>query len=58
MDAYRGYRAVLHRRSLEGGGLEGGGLEGGSERVVDAAAHAETRARIRAIWQETFGEPQ
>jgi glutamate-ammonia-ligase adenylyltransferase len=58
MDAYRGYRAVLHRRSLEGGGLEGGGLEGGSERVVDAAAHAATRARIRAIWQETFGEPQ
>ncbi len=48
MEAYRGYRAVLHRLSLEGEG----------ERVVDATAHAETRARVRAIWQETFGEPQ
>jgi glutamate-ammonia-ligase adenylyltransferase len=48
MEAYRGYRAVLHRSSLEGTG----------ERVVDATVHAETRARIRAIWQETFGEPQ
>jgi glutamate-ammonia-ligase adenylyltransferase len=48
MEAYRGYRAVLHRSSLEGEG----------ERVVDAAAHAETRARIGAIWQATFGEPQ
>jgi len=63
MAAYRGYRAVLHRLSLEGGGLEGGGTAGaggarGGERVVDAAAHAATRARIRAIWQETFGETQ
>jgi glutamate-ammonia-ligase adenylyltransferase len=48
MEAYRGYRAVLHHSSLEGEG----------DRVVDAAAHAETRARISAIWQATFGEPQ
>jgi len=48
MEAYRGYRAVLHRSSLEGDG----------DRVVAAAPHAETRARIGAIWQETFEEPQ
>jgi len=48
MEAYRVYRAVLHRSSLEGDG----------ERVVDAAPYAATRARITAIWQETFGEPQ
>jgi len=48
MEAYRVYRAVLHRSSLEGDG----------ERVVDAAPHAETRARIAAIWQETFSEPR
>ena len=44
-DAYRGYRAVLHRLSLEGDG----------ERVIDAAEFVETRARIQAIWLETFG---
>ena len=41
--AYINYRSVLHRLSLEGG-----------ERVVDAAAHASTRARIAAIWEEVF----
>ncbi|MDE2303929.1 MAG: bifunctional [glutamate--ammonia ligase]-adenylyl-L-tyrosine phosphorylase/[glutamate--ammonia-ligase] adenylyltransferase [Gammaproteobacteria bacterium] len=45
-DAYRGYRAVLHRASLEGN-------EG---RVVEAAPYAETRARIVHIWRETFGD--
>jgi glutamate-ammonia-ligase adenylyltransferase len=44
-DAYRGYRAVLHRMSLEGD----------ESHLVDAAEHAGTRARIQAIWLETFG---
>jgi glutamate-ammonia-ligase adenylyltransferase len=47
MDAYRGYRAVLHRLSLEAQG----------ERVVDAAPYADTRARVQRIWRETFGTP-
>jgi peptidyl-dipeptidase Dcp len=42
-DAYIGYRTVLHHLSLEGG-----------ERVVEAAPHAATRARIREIWHDTF----
>jgi glutamate-ammonia-ligase adenylyltransferase len=45
MDAYRGYRAVLHRMTLEGG-----------ERVVEAAPHAGTRERVTRIWRETFGK--
>jgi glutamate-ammonia-ligase adenylyltransferase len=45
MDAYRGYRAVLHRLSLEAQG----------ERVVDAAPYAENRERVQRIWNETFG---
>ena len=44
MQAYRAYRAVLHHLSLEGQG----------ERVVEAAAHAATRARIAEIWSATF----
>ncbi len=46
IEAYRGYRAVLHRLSLEGDG----------ERVVAAADYADTRARVQAIWDRTFGE--
>jgi glutamine synthetase adenylyltransferase/Zn-dependent oligopeptidase len=42
-DAYIDYRTVLHHLSLEGG-----------ERVVDAAPHAATRARVRDIWRSTF----
>ncbi len=42
-DAYIGYRSVLHRQTLEGG-----------QRVVEAAPHAQTRARVREIWQATF----
>jgi [glutamine synthetase] adenylyltransferase / [glutamine synthetase]-adenylyl-L-tyrosine phosphorylase len=41
--AYIGYRSVLHHQSLEGGA-----------RVVDAGAHAETRARVGQIWNEVF----
>ncbi len=44
MDAYRGYRAVLHLLSLEGQG----------ERVVEAADHAVTRLRIGEIWRSVF----
>ncbi len=44
MEAYRGYRATLHRLSLESDG----------ERVVAAADYAETRARVQAIWDRTF----
>ncbi len=44
-EAYIGYRTVLHHSSLEGG-------EG--ERVVEAAPYAQTRARVTAIWKETF----
>ena len=43
-DAYIGYRTVLHHLSLEGQG----------ERVVDAAPHAQTRARVVEIWRDTF----
>jgi [glutamine synthetase] adenylyltransferase / [glutamine synthetase]-adenylyl-L-tyrosine phosphorylase len=43
-DAYIAYRTVLHHLSLEGQG----------ERVVEAAPYAETRARVTAIWRETF----
>jgi glutamate-ammonia-ligase adenylyltransferase len=46
MEAYRGYRGVLHRLSLESEG----------ERVVAAADFAETRARVTAIWERTFSE--
>jgi len=41
--AYIGYRTVLHHQSLEGGSP-----------VVDAKAHASTRARVRAIWRRVF----
>ena len=43
-EAYIGYRTVLHHLSLEAQG----------ERVVEAATHAQTRARIQEIWRETF----
>ena len=39
VDAYRGYRSLVHRLSLEG-----------SRTVVDAAPHAATRAAVTAIW--------
>ncbi|HLZ99286.1 MAG TPA: bifunctional [glutamate--ammonia ligase]-adenylyl-L-tyrosine phosphorylase/[glutamate--ammonia-ligase] adenylyltransferase [Steroidobacteraceae bacterium] len=42
-DSYIAYRTVLHHLSLEGG-----------ERVVEAAPHAEMRARIIDIWRSTF----
>jgi [glutamine synthetase] adenylyltransferase / [glutamine synthetase]-adenylyl-L-tyrosine phosphorylase len=42
-EAYIGYRTILHHLSLEGGA-----------RVVDAAEHAGTRARVQAIWTRTF----
>jgi len=41
---YIGYRTILHHLSLEGG-----------ERVVQAAEHAQTRARVAQIWREAFG---
>src|SRR5271166_2826578 len=44
MEAYRSYRAVLHRISLEGDGLP----------VIAADEFAPQRARIEAIWHETF----
>ena len=44
MQAYRDYRGVLHHLSLEGQG----------ERVVSAAVHSATRARIAQIWSATF----
>lgn len=44
MQAYRDYRGVLHHLFLEGQG----------ERVVAAAAHETTRARIAQIWSSTF----
>src|SRR5271166_4832452 len=47
MEAYRGYRAVLHRLSLEGDGLP----------VVAASDFAAQRGRIEAIWRETFDAP-
>jgi glutamate-ammonia-ligase adenylyltransferase len=42
-EAYVGYRTVLHHLSLEGG-----------ERVVEAAPHAATRARVQDIWRHAF----
>jgi glutamate-ammonia-ligase adenylyltransferase len=42
--AYIRYREVLHHMSLEGQG----------DRVVEAAPYAETRARVSAMWRETF----
>ncbi len=42
--AYVDYRMILHRLALEGV----------QERLVDAAAHAAQRARILAIWNDTF----
>jgi len=47
MDTYRDYRSTLHRLSLESA----------NERVVPADDFAEKRARVRAIWQETFAAP-
>jgi glutamate-ammonia-ligase adenylyltransferase len=47
MDAYRAYRAVLHRLSLEGDGLP----------VVAAAEFVDQRARIEAIWHAAFDAP-
>ena len=44
-ETYIGYRTVLHHSSLEGAG----------DRVVEAAPYAETRNRVAAIWDETFG---
>jgi glutamine synthetase adenylyltransferase/Zn-dependent oligopeptidase len=44
-ETYIHYRTVLHHLSLEG-----------SERVVDAAAHTETRTRVIEIWRNTFEE--
>jgi glutamate-ammonia-ligase adenylyltransferase len=44
-DAYRNFRAILHRLTLEGDG----------NRVVAAAEHVQTRARIRGIWGDIFG---
>ena len=43
-DTYIGYRTVLHHMSLEGQG----------DRVVEAGPYADTRARVTAIWRETF----
>ena len=42
-DSYISYRTVLHHLSLEGG-----------ERVVEAAPHAQIRARVNEIWRSTF----
>jgi glutamate-ammonia-ligase adenylyltransferase len=39
VDAYRGYRSVTHRLSLEG-----------ARPVVPAAPHAPTRATVTAVW--------
>ena len=44
IQAYIGYRTVLHHLSLEGQG----------DRVVEAAPYAETRAGVVEIWRETF----
>jgi glutamate-ammonia-ligase adenylyltransferase len=48
MEAYRGYREVLHHLSLESA----------NERVVDAAPYAEKRERVQEIWNKTFAEPE
>jgi glutamate-ammonia-ligase adenylyltransferase len=47
MEAYRAYRAVLHRLSLEGDDLP----------VVAASDFVDQRRRIEAIWRETFDAP-
>jgi glutamate-ammonia-ligase adenylyltransferase len=43
-ETYIGYRTLLHHLSLEG-----------RQRVVEAAEHAQRRARVQEIWRETFG---
>jgi glutamate-ammonia-ligase adenylyltransferase len=43
-ETYIGYRTLLHHLSLEE-----------RRRVVDAAEHAQRRARVQEIWRETFG---
>jgi glutamate-ammonia-ligase adenylyltransferase len=48
MDTYRDYRSALHRLSLESA----------NERVVPGDEYAEKRARVQAIWRETFAAPQ
>jgi glutamine synthetase adenylyltransferase len=42
-ETYISYRTVLHHLSLEG-----------ELRVVEAAGHAETRARVGQIWRNAF----
>jgi glutamate-ammonia-ligase adenylyltransferase len=42
-ETYISYRILLHHLSLEGG-----------VRVVEAAEHAKTRARVQEIWHEAF----
>ena len=43
-ESYIGYRTLLHHLSLEG-----------RRRVVEAAEHAQPRARVQEIWRATFG---
>jgi glutamate-ammonia-ligase adenylyltransferase len=43
-ETYIGYRTLLHHLSLEG-----------RQRVVEAAEHAQRRARVQEIWHEAFG---
>jgi hypothetical protein len=43
VNAYRAYRAVIHRRSLEG-----------LSRVVPEADQAQTRAAVSAIWESVM----
>jgi glutamate-ammonia-ligase adenylyltransferase len=45
-ETYVNYRTILHHLSLEGG-----------QRVVDAAPHAATRARVLEIWRAAFESP-
>jgi [glutamine synthetase] adenylyltransferase / [glutamine synthetase]-adenylyl-L-tyrosine phosphorylase len=45
MDAYRGYRAIVHHASLEHE----------DARLTPAAEHAATRSKVLAIWNKTFG---
>jgi glutamate-ammonia-ligase adenylyltransferase len=42
-ETYINYRTILHHLSLEGG-----------QRVVEAAPHAGTRAKVREIWRRAF----
>jgi [glutamine synthetase] adenylyltransferase / [glutamine synthetase]-adenylyl-L-tyrosine phosphorylase len=42
-ETYINYRTILHHLSLEGG-----------QRVVEAAPHAATRAKVREIWRTAF----